>query len=178
MITYLFTVCDETERFIESYNQISSSLLEGDKIFIQYDSTNGDSTLLDYLVDNNIEHVEYAFNGNFSDIKNNAISYVTTKWIVQLEGDEYLNDSFLENIHSFLDTNSIYDAFYVDRCDFNIDSNEDGDVNKFIRIFKKLPWIKWKGNIHESLDGIDMFMYYPYSIIHRRTDEETNNQYQ
>lgn len=177
MITYLFTVCDETDRFIETYTQISSSLLEGDTIFVQYDSNNGDSNLLNYLVDNNIEHIEYPFNGNFSDIKNNAISNVTTKWIVQLEGDDYLDNDFLENIHSFLNTNSHYDGFYVDRCDYNIDTNENGDVNQFIRIFKKLPWIQWKGNIHESLNGVDMVIYYPYPIIHKRTTEEINNQY-
>lgn len=175
MITYLFTVCDETDRFIETYTQISASLLDGDKIFVQYDSTNGDSTLLNYLVSNNIEHIEYPFNNNFSDIKNNAISNVTTKWIVQLEGDDFLNTNFLENIHSFLDVNHIYDGFYVDRNDYNIDTNETGNVNKFIRIFKKLPWIKWKGSVHEYLDGIDMVLEYPYPIIHKRTTDETNN---
>jgi hypothetical protein len=175
MITYLFTVCDETDRFIETYNQILPSLLDGDKILVQYDSTNGDSNLLNYLINNNIEYIEYPFNGDFSDIKNNAISNVTTKWIVQLEGDDYLEDSFLENIHSFINDNSYYDGFYINRCDINIDTNETGDVNGFIRIFKKLPWIKWKGGIHEYLDGADMVGSYGYPIYHKRTTEEINN---
>lgn len=178
MITYLFTVSDETNRFIETYTQISASLLDGDKIFVQYDSTNGDSNLLNYLVNNNIENCQYPFNGNFSDIKNNAISNVNTKWIIQLEGDDFLETDFLENIHSFLNTNSHYDGFYVNRCDFNIDTSESGNVNQFIRIFKKLPWIQWKGSVHEYLDGVDMFIEYPYSIRHNRTTQEIEKIYQ
>lgn len=175
MITYLFNVCDETDRFIESYNKILPTLLDGDKILVQYDTTNGDSNLLDYLIDNNIEYIEYAFDNDFSKIKNNAISNVTTKWIIQLEGDDFLEDDFLENIHTFIDNNSHYDGFYVNRHDLNIDTNESGSISRFIRIFKKLPWIQWKGSIHEYLDGVDMVGTYSYPIIHRRTTTETNN---
>lgn len=177
MITYVFNVCDETDRFIETYTQISTSLLDDDSVFVQYDSVNGDINLLNYLIDNNIEHIQYQFNGDFSDIKNNAISNVNTKWVIQLEGDEFLETEFLENIHSFLEKNSHYDGFYVDRIDYNIDTNEYGNTNRFIRIFKKLPWISWKGVVHEYLDGVDMVFLYPYSIIHKRTTEETNNVY-
>jgi hypothetical protein len=175
MITYLFTVSDETNRFIETYNKILPSLLDGDKIFVQYDSTNGNLNLLNYLIDNNIEYIEYPFNGNFSDIKINAISNVSTQWIVQLEGDECPEATFLENIHSFINDNSHYDGFYVERRDVDTDTNEIGISQQFIRIFKKLPWVKWKGEVHEYLDGIDRFNTYNYSILHNRTTEETNN---
>lgn len=176
MITYIYTICDENERFINAYNQLSASLLRDDEIIVQYDTTNGDPILLNLLDDNNIQYIEYPFDGNFSDMKNSAISHATNKWIVQLDGDESLETNFLENIHDFLIDNSQYDGFWVKRIEYNIDTDEISNETSLtlIRIFRKLPWIKWSKKVHEQIEGTAITRNYDYSILHKRTTDEIN----
>lgn len=179
MITYIYTICDENERFINAYNQISASLLDGDEIIVQYDTVNGDPILLNLLNDNNIEYIEYEFDGNFSDMKNSAITHATNKWIVQLDGDESLGNDFLENIHEFIINKSQYDGFWVKRIDSNIDTDEIDELNSLtlIRIFRKLPWIRWSKPVHEQIEGATITHSYEYPILHKRTTEESSKVY-
>lgn len=177
MITYLYTVCDENERFIDAYNQISASLLEGDEIIVQYDTSNGDPTLLNLLNENNIQYVEYEFNGNFSDMKNNAIKYVTTKWIFSLDGDEIPSTELLENIHSVINMYNVKDGMSILRVDLNIETNESTGTGRHLRIWKRRPWVKWVGKVHEELVGVSMVEWLDYKIMHNRTSVESEKVY-
>jgi hypothetical protein len=177
MITYLYTVCDENERFIEAYNQISASLSEGDDIIVQYDTLNGDPHLLNLLNENNIQYIEYEFNGNFSDMKNNAIKYVTNEWIFSLDGDEVPSTELLENIHSVIQMNNVKDGMSILRIDFNIETTESNGKGRHLRIWKNRPWVKWIGKVHEELIGVSMVEWLNYTIIHNRTTEESEKIY-
>lgn len=174
MITYTISVCDELNLIQTSLQNITGSLSESEKVLIQFDTNNGSADVKSFLDNTNLEYIEYSFNGNYGEMKNNLLSNINTPWVFHLDGDEYIDSGSLEINRNLIERyNKSIDGFIIGRDDFNISTNQSEQLDWHLRLFKNRSWIKWDGVIHESIVGVDKFEYInDYKIHHHRTSSE------
>lgn len=174
MITYTISVCDELDIIQISLLNITGSLLESEKLLIQFDAMNGSSDVKSFLDNSSLEYITYSFDGNYGKMKNNLLNNVTTPWVFHLDGDEYIDSSSLEINRNLIEQyNKSIDGFIIGRNDFNIDTNKTEQLDWHLRLFKNRNWIKWDGEVHEGIIGVDKFKYInEYKINHYRTISE------
>lgn len=180
-ISYAITVCNE---FIE-IQKLLPLLLENkraqDEIVILYDSKNGDSEVLEYLLKfNKLPNVQtwrgLDFDGNFSKWKNLLTSYCEGDYIFQIDADEYPNKELLDTLPFLLEMNKDVDVILVPRVNtvkgltqdhiakWRWSVNEKEWVNwpdYQWRIYKNDPTIKWVNKVHEKLDGFKQYATLP-----------------
>jgi hypothetical protein len=174
MITYTISVCDELDIFKTSLQNITGSLNQDEKLLIQYDIVNGSTDVKNFLDNSNIEYISYSFDGDYSKMKNNLLSNVTTHWVFHLDGDEYIESGSLEiNRRLVKDNNKLIDGFLCKRNDINTDTNKIEQIDGSIRLFKNRKWIKYNGIIHEGIMGCDSVIENnEYKIQHLRTEQQ------
>jgi hypothetical protein len=204
-ISYAITVCNE---FIE-IQKLLPLLLENkraqDEIVILYDSKNGDSEVLEYLLKfNKLPNVQtwrgLDFDGNFSKWKNLLTSYCEGDYIFQIDADEIPTVELIELLPDLLDTNKEVDVLLVPRINtvegltqehiekwrWRVDEN--GRINfpdYQWRIWKNKPEIKWINKVHERLNGFKNYTTLPavplYCLDHPKKikrQEEQNKYYE
>ena len=204
-ISYAITVCNE---FIE-IQKLLQLLLKNkrvqDEIVILYDSKNGDSEVLEYLLKfNKLPNVQtwrgLDFDGNFSKWKNLLTSYCDGDYIFQIDADEIPTIELIELLPDLLTTNKEADVLLVPRINtvegltqehiekwrWRVDEN--GRVNfpdYQWRIWKNKPEIKWINKVHERLNGFKSYTALPavplYCLNHPKNinrQEEQNKYYE
>ena len=204
-ISYAITVCNE---FIE-IQKLLPLLLENkraqDEIVILYDSKNGDSEVLEYLLKfNKLPNVQtwrgLDFDGNFSKWKNLLTSYCEGDYIFQIDADEIPTVELIELLPDLLDTSKEVDVLLVPRINtvegltqehiekwrWRVDEN--GRINfpdYQWRIWKNKPEIKWINKVHERLNGFKNYTILPavplYCLDHPKKikrQEEQNKYYE
>ena len=204
-ISYAITVCNE---FIE-IQKLLPLLLENkrvqDEIVILYDSKNGDSEVLAYLLKfNKLPNVQtwrgLDFDGNFSKWKNLLTSYCEGDYIFQIDADEIPTVELIELLPDLLSTNKEVDVLLVPRINtvegltqehiekwrWRVDEN--GRINfpdYQWRIWKNKPEIKWINKVHERLNGFKNYTTLPavplYCLDHPKKikrQEEQNKYYE
>ena len=204
-ISYAITVCNE---FIE-IQKLLPLLLENkraqDEIVILYDSKNGDSEVLEYLLKfNKLPNVQtwrgLDFDGNFSKWKNLLTSYCEGDYIFQIDADEIPTVELIELLPDLLDTSKEVDVLLVPRINtvegltqehiekwrWRVDEN--GRINfpdYQWRIWKNKPEIKWINKVHERLNGFKNYTTLPavplYCLDHPKKikrQEEQNKYYE
>jgi hypothetical protein len=204
-ISYAITVCNE---FIE-IQKLLQLLLKNkrvqDEIVILYDSKNGDSEILNYLLKfNKLPNVQtwrgLDFDGNFSKWKNLLTSYCDGDYIFQIDADETPTIELIEMLPDLLNTNKEVDVLLVPRINtvegltqehiekwrWRVD--ESGRVNfpdYQWRIWKNKPEIKWINKVHERLNGFKNYTTLPavplYCLDHPKKikrQEEQNKYYE
>jgi hypothetical protein len=204
-ISYAITVCNE---FIE-IQKLLPLLLENkraqDEIVILYDSKNGDSEVLEYLLKfNKLPNVQtwrgLDFDGNFSKWKNLLTSYCEGDYIFQIDADEIPTVELIELLPDLLSTNKEVDVLLVPRINtvegltqehiekwrWRVDEN--GRINfpdYQWRIWKNKPEIKWINKVHERLNGFKNYTTLPavplYCLDHPKKikrQEEQNKYYE
>jgi len=167
MISWAITACNEHVELKRLLDQIESIKKDTDEIVI----------LLDTTFTPEVKEIAMDYNpwitplkGDFASFKNTLKDHCTQPNIVFLDADELLSDTLALTIHFLLEFNPTVDCWGLPRINtvegiktrpdliqqwgWNVD--EKGWINfpdTQLRICKNLPEIKWKGNVHERLDG-------------------------
>lgn len=97
----------------------------------------------------------YEWHSDFAAAKNFAIEQAQGDWIFFLDADEYFSDDTLQIIRQEMEAYHRKPEVGVVLCSLiNIDSdNYDKVINTILqsRIFRNLPGIRYKGDVHEQL---------------------------
>ena len=200
-ISYAIPVCNEHKEIDRLLELLVKNKRNEDEIIVQCDQGNTTPEVYQVLdkYASNIKKVEFPLKGNFAAFKNNLKQNCTGSWIFQIDADEYLSESFIQNLHTVLQSNPMIQVFLVPRIN-TVDGltqehinrwrwqvNENGWVNfpdYQTRILQNSPKINWGSKVHEVLLGHDNFSEFPaeeeYCLIHPKTidrQERQNNLY-
>ena len=140
--------------------------------------------------------------GDYSAHRNSVFEFCKGEYIVSIDGDEIPSEFLLRNLPEVLKANPEIELYWVPRINnftgvtpeyakqWGWDIN---NPNKWInwnngdyqtRIFKNLPHIRWKGRLHERINGNRTYVFLPkeedYAFVHNKSIEqqlETNLRY-
>ena len=200
-ISYAITVCNELEEIKKLIDFLLVYKQDQDEIVVLLDDSKGKGEVYEYLLTTSPEVTCYrdSFEGHFADWKNKLTSYCTGDYILNIDADELPNNSLILNLPAILNYNPEIDIFCVPRVNtvkgltsqhiakwgWRVD--EKGWVNwpdYQMRIYKNRPEIKWKGKVHEVLEGYKTISTLPleeeYALYHPKTierQERQNNYY-
>ena len=96
--------------------------------------------------------VSHAWQEDFAEARNFALSEAKGDWIVFLDADEYFTPETAGNIRSVIERSQEAQALLVQRQD--IDADQGGRVMAalfVLRIFRNSPALRFMGRIHEEL---------------------------
>jgi len=203
-ISYAITVCNEFQEIQRLVNFLIDNKRNEDEIVIQQDSRGSVKGLPDNKVKAYCEELEklgkivytiFDLNSHFANFKNNLAKVCTGDYIFQIDADEMITPTMLENLSSILEVNSHVDVFLVPRINTvegltqeHIDKwgwkvNEKGWVNfpdPQFRIYKNNGKIKWKNKVHEVLEAHTTISQLPhdeeYCLYHPKTIERQKKQ--
>jgi glycosyltransferase involved in cell wall biosynthesis len=193
-ISYAVTAFNEIDEIQKLIPQLLEFKRSQDEIVVLYDN-NGTKEVFDYL--QSVEGIKLVwdnFDGHFADWKNKLNLLCTGDFIFQIDADEYLPEEFIDLLHQILEANPEVDLYYVPRI--NTVSGltqehiqrwgwrvENGKVNYpdyQTRIYKNVPYIKWKNKVHEVIEGYKQYTALPavdeLSLIHPKTIERQEKQ--
>jgi hypothetical protein len=204
-ISYAVTVCNEEAELQNLLYHLLKFKKPQDEIVILFDSKNGTKGVEDYLRSHSVTadagFVWHSgeFDNHFADWKNKLSSLCSGDFIFQIDADEYVYGEFIDLIHEILEANPEVDLYYVPRINtvsgltqehiqrwgWNVD--ELGRVNwpdYQTRIYRNVPYIKWKNKVHEVIEGYKQYTALPavdeLALIHPKTierQEKQNNYY-
>lgn len=181
-ISYAITVKDELFEISNLIGQLLHYKRDSDEIVILYDSKNGSKEVEEYLRAQNVEKSKfrwypYAFNNDFSEMKNYLNSMCTKDYIFNIDADESPTDALMTSILEILTLNNSVEAYAIPRWnvvrgvtdeyikEMNWNMDQSGRINwpDFqIRLYKRSDKIKWESKVHERLVGFDQWTHLPY----------------
>lgn len=189
MISWAITACNEHAELKRLLDQIESIKKDTDEIVILLDTT--------FTPEVKEIAAEYnpwitPLNGDFAAFKNILKDHCLCNNICFLDADEILSDTLALTIHELINLNPSVDCWALPRINtvegietrpdliqqwrWNVD--EKGWINfpdTQLRICKNLPEIKWKGNVHERLDGyknLALLEGEEWALLHPKTLEK------
>ena len=202
-ISYAVTVNGE----IDEIQRLLTFLIENkrpqDEIIVQQDNTELHGDVYTYLISqkikDNIKHIQFPLNNDFSKFKNHLTEACSGDYIFQIDADEVPNKILINHLPEVLELNDV-EVLRVSRVNTvegltkeHIDKwgwivSDDGKVNwpdPQWRIYKNDPKIRWKNKVHEVLDGYTTKADLPYleewALYHPKTidrQEKQNNFYE
>ena len=202
-ISYAITVCNEFAEIQKLVNFLVDNKRDEDEIVVLFDSTNGSSSVEEFLraksVNGEFNWFNYSFDGHFANMKNRLTEMCKGDYIYQIDADEMVSKYCVENLSLVLQYNPV-DVLLVPRINtvkgltqkhinkWGWRINEKGWVNfpdfQF-RIYKNSPNINWKNKVHEVLEGFttisELPLEEPWCLIHDKTierQEKQNNFYE
>lgn len=196
-ISYAIPVCNEHKELMRLLNILIINKRDEDEIVIQCDQGNTTPEVYQVLDQfyGKITVIEFPLKGNFSAFKNNLKKHCIGDWIFQIDADEYLTESFIQNLPLILQDNPTIDVFLLPRINtveglthehiqkwrWNI--NEKGWVNfpdLQPRILQNSPKINWGNKVHEVLMGHKTWAILPleeeYCLYHPKQIERQEKQ--
>ena len=202
-ISYAITVCNEFTEIQKLLPLLLENKRVQDEIVILYDSKNGDSEVLEYLLKfNKLPNVQtwrgLDFDGNFSKWKNLLTSYCDGDYIFQIDADEIPTVELINLLPDLLDSNKEVDVLLVPRINtvegltqehiqkwgWKVDEKDRVNFPDYQwRIWKNKPEIKWINKVHERLNGFKNYSMLPalplYCLEHPKDikKQEKQNKY-
>jgi glycosyltransferase involved in cell wall biosynthesis len=200
-ISYAIPVCNEHEELMRLLNILVTNKRDEDEIVVQCDQGNTTPEVYQVLdqFHNRVNVIEFPLKGNFSNFKNNLKQNCVGEWIFQIDADEYLTESFIQNLHLILQDNPTIDVFLLPRINtvegltqehiqkWGWNVNEKGWVNfpdLQPRILQNSSKINWGNKVHEVLMGHNTWATLPleedYCLYHPKQidrQERQNNLY-
>ena len=198
-ISYAITVCNELNEIQRLLKLLLTFKRKEDEIVILFDSNNGTSTVEEVLrcksVNDEFIWYGYDFDGHFANMKNKLTNMCTGDYIFQIDADEIVTPTMLENLSSILEVNSSVDVFLVPRIN-TVKGLTQEHINKWgwrvdkkgwvnfpdlqWRIYKNNGKIKWKNKVHEVLEAYTTISQLPhdeeYCLYHPKTIERQEKQ--
>lgn len=197
-ISYAITACNEHIELERLLDQLNEHIRLEDEIVVQLD-TNCTIEVKQVAEKYNIgtlyeyHRIFYSLNGDFASFKNNLKQHCTRDYIFQIDADEYLSPSLLENLSEILKLNPEIELYAIPRINtvtgltqehiqkWGWFVNQDGWVNYpdyQTRILKNTPEIKWVNKVHERVVGAKNMVPLPegYDLIHPKTIERQEKQ--
>jgi len=193
-ISYAVTVCNEFTEVQRLLNHLFEYKKPQDEIVVLYDN-NGTKEVFDYL--QSVEGIKLVwdnFDGHFADWKNKLNLLCTGDFIFQIDADEYLPEEFIDLLHQILEANPEVDLYYVPRINtvsgltqehiqrwgWRVQNGKVNYPDYQTRIYKNVPYIKWKNKVHEMIEGYKQYTALPavdeLSLIHPKTIERQEKQ--
>ena len=179
-ISYAIPVKDEFIEIQRLLTFLLSNKDEGDEIVVLWDS-NGDKQVETYLRKMNVEKTlfrwyPYEFDGHFANMKNHLTSLCTGDWIVQLDADEMVTETFLTYVKESIKLNPEMHLFMIPRIN-TVEGLTQEHINKWgwkvdengwvnfpdlqQRVYKNDGVVKWKNRVHEQITGHSFFGMFP-----------------
>jgi glycosyltransferase involved in cell wall biosynthesis len=199
-ISYAVTVSNELVEIQHLIGRLSTHKREEDEIVVQFDSPKATIPVVEYLnksvIDGSIQRlVSYPLNGDFGQFKQHLNQNCSGDWIFQLDADEDLEPTLIENLHTILEGNQQIDMFWLPRINivngltpediakWGWQVNEQGWVNYPDvqgRLYRNKQAIFWAGKVHEKVQGYESYSIFPpeeiYSIKHIKDIERQRKQ--
>jgi len=202
-VSFAITVHNEGEILERLLSQLSEFIEENDtddEIVILDDYSDDTETiriLESYSDRSYVKFHQRELNRDFGAQKTHLNSLCEGDYIFQIDADEYLADTLLENLHQILYYNPGVHLFfiprvntvegltqeYIDMWGWNV--NEEGWVmwpDWQTRLYKNSPDIIWRGAVHERIDGYVSYTYFPkdkdFAILHPKKIERQIKQNQ
>ena len=182
-ISFAVTVCNEHEELNKLLSLLSEKKREGDEIVVQADKS-GCTKKVESVV-KKYKFIKFDLNKDFGSFKNNLKKECSGDYIFQIDADEIPSDETVSNLHKIIEQNLDVELFLVPRINvvselteehvkkWNWTVGENGWVNfpdYQYRIFKNNFNIKWKGKVHETIEGANVGVQLPataeYALIH------------
>lgn len=85
---------------------------------------------------------------NFSEVRNIALSHISTDWIMAIDCDEFLPEEEILKLNKLKITDNIGGIRIKIINNLN---NGQKSIHKYTRIFRNTPEIRYKGRIHEQI---------------------------
>lgn len=110
---------------------------------------------------------DYAWNDDFAEARNFALSKCTGDWVISIDGDEVLEAGGIEKIRKIID-NATPDQLHFSVKMLSKGTNQRHDLP---RIFRNDGQVSWRGAAHETLYPVqknmtDVAIMYGYSTAH------------
>ena len=102
--------------------------------------------------------LESPWNNDFSTPRNLALDNATGDWILFLDADEYIPDGKAQNLRAVIEQGDKHnrEGLLVNLVNIDVDRNNKVlDTTYILRMYKKLPGIRYHGRIHEELRKAD-----------------------
>jgi hypothetical protein len=204
-ISYAITVCNELEEIIRLLDLLLKNKQKQDEIVVLMDTVKANeqltSTLRHYEM-HNMDHMVVwpgEFEGHFANWKNKLTSYCKGDYIFQIDADEMVSETLIQNLPDILKYNLNNEVYLVARIN-TVDGLTDEHINKWKwnvnennwinfpdyqwRIYKNDSKIVWINKVHECLSGFNTYANLPpsleYCLLHHKTiekQEKQNNYY-
>lgn len=181
MIAYCINTANESRSYIQPLlDRLIKCKQPQDEIVVVDDYSANEETLkvLEEYSDK-ISLYKRKLEGDFAAHKNyfNQVVDSNTKFIINIDADEIVSETFMYTIHEILENNPSIDLYYVPRinivqgltpeyaaqCGWQV--NEQG-YNNFPdlqgRIYRNSPEIYWKNRLHEVITGTNYHTTLPY----------------
>lgn len=122
---------------------------------------------------------------DFAAAKNFALEQTTGQWIAFFDADEYYSDEDAKKVRPLLERiNPRLRTVGVMQKLLNIDRDRHGrliSVTHQLRLFRRLPDVKYRGRVHEGLVGLkekrrDIFLDEELRILHTGYSSSLNRQ--
>jgi hypothetical protein len=196
-ISYCITVCNELDELIRLTNFLLPRIRPTDEVLIQYDLRNVTFEVVNYLnvlktlEPTRVTVISKTLNDEFADFKNNLKNHARGIYIVQLDADEMLSESFLEDLPEIIEENRNTDLFFLPRI-----NTVDGITEKHVKqwgwkitkneqiidekqLDKKSDYYKYLKKLGYIIEDNDIVKFYKPIIqfpdyqtrIYRRTSE-------
>lgn len=197
-ITYGITVCNEHRELKLLLDVLLPLIDKNDEILILRDITNPDQKVGELLEDYNsgVNVIEAKLNGDFASFKNTLIKNAKSRYLFQIDADEYPKEKLIKELKKFLFKNRKADCFLIPRVNIvNGISDEylekwnwKKDKNNYInfpdfqtRLFKLNKNICWQNKIHEVLINYTRKKELPtenddYCLVHIKEMERQKKQ--
>lgn len=199
MISFVILCHNEGEYLKNVIPNVEKALRYGDEIII-LDDNSTDQLTVSILRETKHKVVRHSLNRDFSAHRNYAHQFCKNNWIFMVDADEVISDILSENIHDIILANPDVDLFGIPRLNV-VDGMTDNDVKKWgwrpmkiegfseliinypdfqWRVYRKADHIKWKGRLHEKIDGFLVSTELPtnphFSLVHRKTIQRQTSQ--
>lgn len=189
-ISYGITAHNEHVELDRLLSQLDKGIRDIDEVVIQVDTTVTEEVLNVISKYPAFTLIQFPLNNNFAAFKNNLKDKCTGEWLFQIDADEYLHYSLLENLPELLAANPTTELFLVPRINtveglteeykqkWRWHVNENGWVNfpdYQTRILQRSPKINWASKVHEVVTGHTTYALLPakeeYCLIHPKQIE-------
>jgi hypothetical protein len=196
-ITYGITVCNEHQELRILLDLLLPLIDKNDEVLILRDITNPDQKVGELLEEykSKIKIIEAKLSGDFATFKNKLIENSSSRYLFQIDADEYPTEHFIKTLKSYLKKEKSVEVFFVPRInivegiteeyvkEMGWDMNAEGYINfpdYQARIIKNNKKIFWKNKVHEVLYGNKNFTEVPkdykLSLIHKKNFERQKKQ--
>ena len=204
-ISYAITVCNELEEIIRLLDLLLKNKQKQDEIIVLMDTVKANEQLtstLRHYERHNMDHMVVwpgEFEGHFANWKNKLTSYCKGDYIFQIDVDEMVSETLIQNLPDILKYNLNNEVYLVARIN-TVDGLTEEHINKWKwnvnennwinfpdyqwRIYKNDSKIVWINKVHECLSGFNTYANLPpsleYCLLHHKTiekQEKQNNYY-
>jgi len=195
-ISYGIIVCNEIVEIKKLLPVLINHKDVDDEIVVIYEEKNGNDEVLTYLNSLNSKiklYISSNFHNDFSQIRNELVSYCDGDYIFHLDPDEMVSSNLIVNVKTIISENLEIDLFYVPRINtvdgitrehiskwrWNLDKGGRINFPDFQgRIHKKN--LKWEGKVHERVVGAKYYSFLPleddFCLEHHKTIERQEHQ--